>query len=191
MQESFMAENLNEISRDQLYSPISRDEITAEAKKDINPEEVPVMKPSWVMDGADVKEQHPGFYLAKKLNSVIRRDIYPNDHDPKADDRLYFMHPLMPHDFPFPKKEDFGQTAQAPVKGDSQTASYAHTQVVNLVEGEPDPADKERPAKILANLGYFGKDALNDYKNDYSLTDLSDEDAIARLESFHQNPTAA
>jgi hypothetical protein len=186
-----MAENLNEISREQLYSPISREEILAEAKKDINPEEVPVMKPSWILDGEDVNEQHPGFYLAKKLDQVIRRDIYPNDHDQKADDRLYFMHPLLKQDFLFPIEEDFGQFAAAPADGDSKTASYAHTHVVNIVEGEPDPADKERTTKILANLGYSGDDALSDYKNDYSLTAMSDEDATTRLEAFHQDPTTA
>jgi hypothetical protein len=184
-----MAENLNTITRKELYKPIPRADIIEDAKKNIIPEEVPVMEPSTLLEGGIISDPNdPLRFLAGKLSSITENEV--KNKDAKADPRLYFLHPLLFHEIQFPVAE-IQNTKTASKDDPSPHASFAHTQNINLIAPEKDDGDDQRTAKILANLGYTGDGALADYKRDYSLDGMSDDEAVARLESFHQNPAEA
>jgi hypothetical protein len=128
----------NPVSRKDLYKAVTLSEMITEADALIDPETVPVMKPSWNLDEDGVAlydENDPGHFLCFKLID-LNKELKSSKPDSHFDDRLYFRHPLdvqyymYPADIVTPPAPS--TTTQSVASNIDEASSYAFSQIVKL-----------------------------------------------------------
>ena len=206
-----MVDDSTEISRWDIYTPVSRSEMQAEATSLIDPSNVKPIKPSW-KDGTvypfnpwdDSLSEY--IYLSEKIRR-FSHSIYPTglgESDPNFDDRLYFAYPLVHarRKYPIEATLDSPSTdSGADNKGMEQGASFAEggsssselsgfefTRHVSLSHVMSADDSESLARKQLRNLGY-DEDAINHFIADHpELKTATDEKIIEAIDVFHRNP---
>jgi hypothetical protein len=99
----------SDITRWDLFVPVSDANMKLEAAADIDPLTVRTVEPSWRLDGlADLDASNPSHFIARKMGQL------PQDRTNQFDTRVYYCHPLVPRFYGYPDTNALPSPAASP-----------------------------------------------------------------------------
>jgi hypothetical protein len=91
------ATTATDITRWDIFVPVSEANMRLEAAADIDPLTVRTVEPSWRLDGlAELDRNSPSHFIARKMGQL------PQDRSNPFDTRVYYCHPLVPRFYGYP-----------------------------------------------------------------------------------------